>query len=195
MPAIYRIYRRWGRDGADELLTTVAAGLGTVTLAGMAAGSRQWLSVRAVSAQGVIDGGPVRLVRAAFDGSAELIASAPNAPSGLTLAAEAGGVVRASWRYDATRQEVAPTKFHVYVAQGDAAVNFTSPLVIVGYASAQSHSTGLGSFADGTLVRCVVRSVSEDDVEDQNQAEAVTWARAAIAGGAVASIDAEVVAE
>jgi hypothetical protein len=41
----------------------------------------------------------------------------------------------------------------------------------------------------------VVRAVSADDVEDQNQAEAVTWARAAIAGGAVDAIEAEVVAE
>ena len=195
MPALYRIYRRWARDGADELLTTVAAGLGTVTLTGMAAGSRQWLSVRAVSAQGVIDGGPVRLVRAAFDGSAELIPSVPNQPSGLALTCGAGGAVTASWRYDATGQEVAPSKFHVYVAQNGAAFNFASPLVIVGYAAAPSHSTGLGAFADGTLVRCVVRAVSADDVEDQNQAEAVTWARAAIAGGAVDAIEAEVVAE
>lgn len=177
---LYELYRRDTPSGADTLVTTLPGYKLTHSLTDLLADSVGYYMVRAVSPCGVRDTDPVvnRFRRVAMDGSANLIDPAPNAPINLRLVQGPAGLVTARWAYRAINEEAAAAKFHVYVATGASAISYTTPdytLTSVGLDNSQS----LGTFANGTAVKCVVRAVTAGDVEETNTTEATGTADAA----------------
>jgi hypothetical protein len=182
----YEVYRRplpgtllpGAIPGAgDELVAVAPSGVASVTLTGFAPSSEQWVRVVAVNRCGVPDEEPIRLERVAFGAAGNLILPVPNATTGLRLVAGSSGGVVASWAYIPTGQAVAPTLFNLYITTGGAAFDFGSPDAQVSYADVLRFSSGVGTFADGELVRVIVRSRSADGAEEPNSREASVRAR------------------
>lgn len=191
--AHYQVISRDTTDGADTFLGAVPAGTVAFTLAGLSADSTRYYWIKPVSACGVGNGQAVarRLRRVAMDGAANLIAPAPNAPFGLQLTPGAGGQITATWRYRAEGAEAAADKFEVFLATGPDPFDFDTPTHTVSRVGV-SNTQDLGTFADGTTVRCVVRALTQGDVAETNTTEA-TVAADATAPAAPVTLSAEVI--
>lgn len=155
----YNIIKRDIDGGADQLVMIKVAGSTTAVVTGMPSSSIKHFHVRAISPCGVIDVEPIRQKRVEFDGSGNIVLPAPNPPFGLTLHLGLAGKVIATWTYSAANQDVPPEVFDVYVAQDAAAFNFGAATATENYnAGKRAYSKDLGTFADLTLVKVVVRS-------------------------------------
>lgn len=189
----YEIYQRDSVSGPDTLVGITAPETLTFTLTGLAADSVGYYWIKPVSACGVGNGQAVarRLRRVAMDAAANLIAPAPNAPFGLQLTPGAGGQITATWRYRAEGAEAAADKFEVFVATGPDPFDFDTPTHTVSRVGV-SNTQDLGTFADGTTVRCVVRALTQGDVAETNTNEA-TVAADATAPAAPVTLSAEVI--
>lgn len=178
--ARYELLRRDTPSGADTLVAVLPAGTLTHTVEGLADDSVGYYWVRAVSGCNVRDNMPVsgRLRRVALEGDGDLIDPAPNAPYNVRLVQGPSGLVTARWAYRPDGAEAVATKFHVYYATGASAISYASPDFTVSTV-AQDNSQALGTFANGTAVKCVVRAVTAGDVEETNTNEATGTADAA----------------
>lgn len=157
----YRAYLRNGAKTApDELVAVASPGSSQLVVGSLSGDSDQYLRVTAVSRCGVEDNERAKLVRARFDVAGTFIAPAPNAPSALSLLRRSGGAVEASWMYFANGQEAPPVRFNVYVAVDSDAFNFAAPEAQVNFSSSRLFTTTLGPFANGALVKVIVRSES-----------------------------------
>ena len=176
--AAYEIYRRDTLSGESVFVDAVDSATLSYTVTGLVADSIAYYHIEAVSECGVRSELQVtaRLRRVAMDGSNQLIPPAPNAPHGLTLKQRAGGQVIAFWRHSNGNGEVDVANFNIYVATGVDPFNFTTPAYTVGKAVLKQD---LGSFANGTTVRVVVRAEDTAGTEETNTNEATTAADAA----------------
>jgi len=174
----YHVYQRPTRNATDTLVAIVPANVATVDLDGYADGSEQFVQARAVSRCGVEDTAGLRLRRVAFGDVGDLILPTPNPPVGLKLERGADGEVNAVWAYRTDRQPAAPAQFNVYVATGVASIDYGSIDHTVTASGARRYTKSLGTFPDGTQVRCGVRSQAASGAEDPNRATAVTVADA-----------------
>lgn len=175
-PAGYRIYRRSSLSGADELVDQVDEDTLSYDLTGLSADSEQWYYVNAVTACGVESAGfniTSRLRRVAMDGTNTLIPPAPSAPYALTLTPTSGGVVTASWQFRNNSGDADGAGFNLYIATGATPISYTTPDFAVG---ATTFSQALGTFAEGTTVKCVVRARTSGGVEETNTTQATTTA-------------------
>jgi len=170
MAAGYRVYKRTIPDGPDELVTTLAAGVASFSYTG-SPHERVWLHVRAVNANDTEDVDPVRLAFAAFDVNGDYIDPVPAAPFALQLSPGAGGAVSASWSHN-QRGAAEPQTFNLYVATGADQFDFSTPDYTLSYSQASRYTKAIGSYADGTVVRCVVRAATSGGAEEANQAVA-----------------------
>lgn len=197
----HEVYTRPTRDGADTLVATVWPGDDPEVVITGAPSTERFVWVRAFNRLDKPDAEDVapKLRRVAFDAAGELILPVPNAPINLTLAPAAGGKILATWSYNSFGQETPPASYHVYVATGVAAFNFTTPDQVVsssGRVLGRTITTAAvptGAFAHGTVVRVVVRAVGEPGVgaEENNTTEATATADA-VAPDAPASLTVEV---
>ena len=178
-PAGYEVYHRADIAGADTLVGSVSSSQLSHTLTGLAPDSIGycWVLPRSRCGVGNDQGVSRRLRRVAMDGAADLIPPAPNTPYGLALQLGAGGQVTATWRYRGDGAEAPAAKFQVYVALDVAPFDFNTPAHTVATVSAGSRQD-LGSFPDGTTVRCVVRAATAGDILETNTMEASAVAAA-----------------
>ncbi len=175
-PPGYRIYTRTNRDAPSVLLASVPAGTASYDMTGLANGSIRYAHVKAVSACDVEDDDAVgkrKLVRVEIDDNGDLVGAVPNRPIQLRLERLASGRIVAEWTYHDAGQSIEPSAFNVYVATGSSAFDFDTPTHTVSYLKGkQSFSQDLGTFADGTQVRVVVRARSSANNEESNQVTA-----------------------
>lgn len=176
--ARHELLRRDTPDGADSLVAVFGPGVAISQVVTDAPGSVAYYHLKAYNRCGTPDDfGVARgLRRVAFDDQGNLILPVPNAPRALALELYAGGGVRARWRYQGTFEETPPAAFLVYVATGATPHDFSTPTHTL--PAARSSIQDLGVFADGTLVRVVVRAQSESGAIEDNQDEATITADA-----------------
>lgn len=161
------------RDAVKTEVAQLAAGTGSYVFTGED-DSVQYLFVRAISACGVGDGEPIgpKLRRVAFDPDGALIPDVPNAPKAQTIRNGPGGTAVLTWNYIARGQAVAPASFNIYIATGVSVFNYETPAGSVTPARGNSYTTG--AYANGTVVRMVVRAVSSGGDEEPNTVEVST---------------------
>lgn len=164
----YNVYVRSTINGSDTLVQFVPKLTEELVVDGLANDSVQWYHVKAVTACAVEDVEPIRLKRVAFDSAGNLILPVPNAPVGLVLTLGAGGQVTASWRYIDQNQCAAPTQFNVYVATGATPFDYDTVDHVVSFANRDRFTQDLGTFADTTVVRVVVRAQASSGAEEDN---------------------------
>lgn len=169
----YEIYKRSLPSGQDLFVDAVPATTLTYTLGGLSADSISYYYVDAVSDCGVrsILSTQTRMRRVAMDGDNQLIAPTPNPPYALKLTRGAGGRVTASWQHSNTNGEASAASFNVYVATGATAFDYDS----VDH-NTSTKSQDLGTFAEGTTVRAVVRAVTTTGDEETNTNQVGTTA-------------------
>ncbi len=174
----YRVYRRASVSAPSELVADLDDDVLSYTVTGLAADSIAYYYVNAVSPSGVESTitASSRLRRVAMDAANELILPSPNPPFALALTGGEGGAVTATWRHRDNNSEEPADGFNVYVATGADPFDFNTPAFAVG---AGARSQALGTFADGTTVRCVVRARTDEGVEETNTTEATAEAAAA----------------
>ena len=165
----YNVYTRGVPTGADTLIAVAPAGDTSVDLIGYAAGSERHVRVTAVSRVGVESADAVVLRRAAFDSGNTVVPVVPNAPVASQLERSSAGAVAVRWTYLPAGHAIAPATFRVYVTQGESlAFTFGTPQYTVSYANRHSFTQSLGTFAHGTKVNVIVRSVSAAGSEESN---------------------------
>ncbi|MEM6505414.1 MAG: hypothetical protein AAF711_08095, partial [Planctomycetota bacterium] len=174
----YKLYRRTSQSGTDQLVATLSDSTLSYTLTGLLADTEAWYYVNAVSPCGVESTikPASRMRRVAMDATNQLIAPAPNAPHGVKLDRGPGGLVTLFWQHTNDNGEIDAASFHVYVATGADAFDFNMPTHTI---NLPARSVGLGTFADSTTVRVVVRAVTSGSVEETNTNETTTTADAA----------------
>ncbi|MEM6258039.1 MAG: hypothetical protein AAGI37_06960 [Planctomycetota bacterium] len=174
----YKLYRRTSQSGTDQLVATLSDSTLSYTLTGLLADTEAWYYVNAVSPCGVESTikPASRMRRVAMDATNQLIAPAPNAPHGVKLDRGPGGLVTLFWQHTNDNGEIDAASFHVYVATGADAFDFNTPTHTI---NLPARSVGLGTFADSTTVRVVVRAVTSGSVEETNTNETTTTADAA----------------
>jgi len=182
----YNVYKRLLPDAESVFVAFVPAGTEEYVATGFSAGSEQWFFVKAVSRCDVEDDEPIRLRRVAFDSLGNLILAVPNAPIGLSLECGAAGAITASFSYITNNQEAEPVRFNVYVATGSSAFNFASPTAQVTYTQRYRYSASLGTFADLTTMRVIVRAEAAGPAEEKNLNEVTAIADAAAPDPALA---------
>lgn len=175
-PAGYRVYRRASLNAPPELVAEVEPDVLSYTVNGLAADSTALYYINAVSACGVEStiSAASRMRRVAMDGASQLIEPAPNAPYALKLTTGEGGQVTAAWQFNNANAEADTAGFNVYVATGEDAFDFNTPNFVID--NTITRSQDLGSFANATAVRCVVRAVAATSVEETNTTEVATTA-------------------
>jgi hypothetical protein len=174
----YFVYRRASPSAPSVLVADLDDDVLSYTLADLDASSVQYYYVEAYSECGVLSEANIqsRLRRVAMDASNELIAPAPNAPYALELVQGEGGTVTAQWQHRNANGEEACAGFNVYLATGEDAFDYGSVDFAVG---SGVRSQLLGTFANTTAVRCVVRARTDEGVEETNTTEASIAADAA----------------
>lgn len=175
-PAAYRVYRRATTYAPAELVAEVEPDTLSYTLTGQASSSSLLYYVNAVSACGVEStiSAVSRLRRVAFDGDANLIQPAPNAPHALKLTTGEGGLVTAAWNFNNNNAEAETAGFNVYVATGEDSFDYGTPDFVID--NTFTRSQALGTYANGTTVRCVIRAFAATGVEETNTTAATTTA-------------------
>jgi hypothetical protein len=188
----YEVYKRTALDGADTLIATLIAGSGAYLVTG-ASGGVAWYWARAFTRRGIPDAESIRskLTRVAFDSLGALVLPAPNAPTGLSIVRGSGGLMTAQWGYSRNNEPAAVDHFDVFVATGATAMNYTAADYQVTASGGQRYQRSLGTFANGTTVRCVVRSVAASAASETNTTEASAVADA-LGPDAVAAMTVEV---
>lgn len=178
-PAAYRIYARATPNAPGALVDEVEDDVLSYTLTGLLANSEAYYYVNTVSGCGVEStiSASSRMRRVAMDGDNELIPPTPNAPTGLNLTAGEAGEVTAAWRHSNGSAEADVAGFNVYVATGEDAFDYDTQDFVIDTPATTRLS--LGSFANGTTVRCVVRAKTAAGIEETNTTAATTTAVAA----------------
>ena len=170
----YRVYDRATPSSSRSQVAFVPANSHAVTLSGLGSGTTHYYEVRGVSRCGIEDVEPLRLASAILSDTGAVHLVAPNVPIGLKLQQQPGGRVLCTWKYNDYREAAPLYAFRVYVATGPGTFDFSTPTatLIVGSAIAFRYTKLLGPYADGTLVRVIVRSASQAGGEDTNQSVA-----------------------
>lgn len=173
----YEVWRRESPSAQSVFVDSVDHETLSYTLTGLTANTVGYYHIEAVSACGVRSVLPAatRLRRVAMDSANQLIAPAPNTPYGLKLTVGAGGLITASWQYSGTDAEADADGFNVYVATGATPFDYDTIDFAVGLGVKRQ---ALGTFANGTTVRCVVRARTDAGVEETNTREATAVADA-----------------
>lgn len=174
----YEIWTRATRSAASTFVDAVPDDTLSYTLTGLTADSVGYYHIEAVNGCNVrsVLSPSSRLRRVAMDGDNQLIAPAPNAPFAIVLTLGAGGAVAATWQHNNTNAEATAAGFNIYVATGVDAFDYDT----VDHAVASSvRSQALGTFANATVVRVVIRARTSGGVEETNTTEATTTADAA----------------
>ncbi len=172
------VYKRETRSGVSSFVEAVPDTVLTYTVTGLLANSIQYFHIEAVSECGIrsVLSPITRLRRVAMDADNELIPPTPNAPYGVKLTLRAGGGITASWQHSDDNGEADAASFNVYVATGATAMDYTTPDHTV---SVPTQSQDLGTFANDTIVRVVVRAVTSGGDEETNTTEYSATADAA----------------
>ncbi len=175
-PAGYRIYRRASVSAPSVLIDEVDGQTLSYDLSGLNPDSTQYYYIEAVSHCGIESVAAItnRLRRVAMDGDAVLIEPAPNAPYALALTPTSGGGMTASWRYRSDNAEATAAGFNIYIATGATPISYTTPDFAVGSSTLQQ---ALGTFAEGTTVKCVVRARTSAGIEETNTTQATATAK------------------
>ncbi|MEO0477752.1 MAG: hypothetical protein AAF085_17545, partial [Planctomycetota bacterium] len=116
-----------------------------------------------------------RLRRVAMDADNQLIPPAPNAPHGLKLTLGVNGLVTASWQHSDINSEADAAGFNVYLATGATPFDFDTVNHSI---DLPSKSVSLGTFADATTVRVIVRARTAGGIEETNTNETTATADA-----------------
>lgn len=173
----YEIWRRDSLSGTSVFVDAVPDTDLSYTLTGLTADSVGYYHIEAVTECNVRStlSPSSRLRRVAMDGSNQLIPPAPNTPYALDLTLGAGGAVTVTWQHNNTNAEANAEGFNIYVATGATAFDYNT----VNHAVAASiRSQNLGTFADGTIVRVVIRARTSAGDEETNTNEVITTADA-----------------
>lgn len=176
-PAGYNVYRRASESAPSELVAELDNEDLSYTITGLEADSIAYYYVEAVSHCGVESVANIasRLRRVATDSDNALIEPAPNAPYALELVRGEGGTVTATWQHRNANGEATAAGFNVYVATGEDAFDYETVDFAVG---SGVRSQLLGTFADTTTVRCVVRARTDEGIEETNTTAATAIATA-----------------
>lgn len=97
--------------------------------------------------------------------------SKPNKPMGFHVTAKSDGTFTLYWRYDPKNQEIAPTHFNVYWAEGSTPLVNKAPGANVAYESGKefySYTTGVIANSSDTVIHFIVRA-SRDTSGNNNQ--------------------------
>lgn len=184
---------RYVAGGNDVLVAAVAPGTQEQLITGADNSDEQYY-VRARNRINLADRDPIQpdLRRIAFDDDGDLILPPPGPCRNLQLIALAGGEVKAQWTQDSATRfgQPAAVAFNFYVATGATPIDFDT-VTTTSTSTGRPRSQSLGTFADATTVRCVVRAVSAQGVEETNTVEASVVADAS-APDAVTALTLEV---
>lgn len=99
-------------------------------------------------------------------------AALPNAPTGLSALAVAGGKIQLTWEYDGHLESATPTLFSVYYDNGTGTVDYVTPLTTVAYSAGTPDGKVLeytfltGALVDATTYKFGVRASAGADEEE-----------------------------
>jgi len=105
-------------------------------------------------------------VRIRLDSAGNDLTVLPNAPTGLTAIARAGGTVDVSWVYNPGGQGSSPTGFHLYLGAGS--VDYASVAGVYPYergSIGRNYTLRLSGLSDGTTYLIGVRSFNTSGEE------------------------------
>lgn len=127
-----------------------------------------WLAVRAVSTFGVFSTGYAwRRIRVDESGDGWGV---PGEVENLRSRLGPTGRVVLEWDYSMDLGQPVPSTFNIYVAVGDAPINFSSPYASVDYRPSQrTYVWDSIDLAGTSAYRLVVRAESADGIEDNSQ--------------------------
>lgn len=159
MSIVYHVYANNGAGGPVDYTTILATVSGlTYTTTALSFPGDYTFAVRAYDNVALIEETNVDArVRLVLDSSGNNVTGRPNAPTGLTALATAGGGASLAWQYNPGAQGGAPTGFHVYA--GSPTPSYGSPVATVPYATGRAVFTAqLSGLTGGTTYQVVVRA-------------------------------------
>lgn len=152
-----------GAAGAD------AASVHTFPWVSHEAGGEYVYRLTAVGGGGVENFADDVTAAVAFDDLGHWVGRLPNAPADLRVLPTVGGRFIVRWTYTGQCEQVEPAAFRLYHDQATGTVDFSSPAATVPYRRGRFHYEHVSEeFEHDTGIQWVVRAVSEDGAEEDN---------------------------